>query len=62
MNEYSQKRIEWLTKRHREIDNTILNIDDSLNRGERHQSMIRELKRQKLKIKDEISLLEKSIV
>ena len=46
-----QKRIEWLTKRHREIDDTILNIDDNLNRGERHQSLIKELKQQKLKIR-----------
>lgn len=57
----TQKRIEWLTKRHREIDDTILNIDDNLNRGERHQSLIKGLKQQKLKIKDEISLLERTL-
>lgn len=57
--EQNSKRLIWLQNKHRELDQKILEFDDSTSpyRGEKHQEMIKQLKRQKLALKDEIESL-----
>ena len=58
------KRLIWLQNKHRELDNAIQELDDSSApyRGSKHDQMIRDMKRQKLALKDEIEELGRRIV
>lgn len=57
--EQNSKRLIWLQNKHRELDQKILEFDDNTSpyRGEKHQEMVKQLKRQKLALKDEIESL-----
>jgi len=53
----SQDRIEELRAQHRSLDNT---LDEEIHRPLPNLDIVTDLKRQKLRIKDEIALLEHS--
>lgn len=53
----SQDRIEELRAQHRSLDNT---LDEEIHRPSPNLDVVTDLKRQKLRIKDEIALLEHS--
>jgi len=53
----SQDRIEELRAQHRSLDNT---LDQEIHRPLPNLDIVTDLKRQKLRIKDEIALLEHS--
>ena len=57
--ENSGKRLIWLQNKHRELDHRIQELDDSSApyRGTKHEEMIKQLKRQKLALRDEIESL-----
>ncbi|HXR88029.1 MAG TPA: YdcH family protein [Stellaceae bacterium] len=53
----SQDRIEELRAQHRSLDHT---LDEEIHRPLPNPDLVTDLKRQKLRIKDEIALLEHS--
>ncbi len=55
-------RIEWLTKRHREIDAQVAQIEQERehNRTAEHKALLVDLKKQRLAVKTEMAELEAS--
>lgn len=51
-------RTEWLAKKHRELDNTIITLEDQKDApwSDKHRAMLQDLKKQKLVIKTELEI------
>lgn len=56
-----QKKIEWLEKRYEDVSKMVEQLENErkLNRSTRTQKMIRDAKKEKLRLKDHVSWLKK---
>lgn len=58
-----QKKIEWLEKRYEDVSKMVEQLENErkLNRSTRTQKMIRDAKKEKLRLKDHVSWLKKQL-